>query len=151
MQCMCTHMPKISFVALLDPRPWLEGSYGFGSVHPSVQKFSWDLLIIFFWNSPWFRGPYGVVCDRARFLEKKNFYPKNGENGPKIGFFEFIGKFTHYFFLSLVCKESLYLLLYSFTNPILGKNLVPEIWAKMLLANQIAGFLIQLYLYKKII
>ena len=25
--------------------------------------------------------------------------------------------------------------------PIHGKNLVPEIWAKMVLANQIAGFL----------
>ena len=30
------------------------------------------------------------------------------------------------------------------------KDLVSEIWAKMLLANQIAGFLNQLYLYKKI-
>ena len=84
------------------------------------------------------------------FWRKKN-YPQNEENEPKIGFFEFIGKFTHYFFLSLVCKENLYFLLYSFTNPILWKNLVPEIWAKMLSANQNAGFLNQLYLYKKII
>ena len=28
----------------------------------------------------------------------------------------------------------------------LGKNLVPEIWAKMLLANQIAEFVNQIYL-----
>ena len=27
-----------------------------------------------------------------------------------------------------------------------GKNLVPEIWAKMLLANQIAEFVNQIYL-----
>ena len=31
-------------------------------------------------------------------------------------------------------------------NPISGKNLVLEIWAKMFLANQIAGFLKQQYL-----
>ena len=36
------------------------------------------------------------------------------------------------FFLNLVYKESLYYLLYSCTNPILGKNLIPEIWTKML-------------------
>ena len=26
---------------------------------------------------------------------KKSFCPKNGKNGQKIGFFEFIGKFSH--------------------------------------------------------
>ena len=31
-----------------------------------------------------------------------------------------------------------------------GKNLVPEVWAKMFSAHQIAGFLNQLYLYNKI-
>ena len=81
---------------------------------------------------------------------KKICCPKNGENRPKIGlkigFFGFIGKFSHQFFLNLVYKESSYYLLYSCTNPILGKNLVPEIWAKMLSANQIAGFLNWLYL-----
>ena len=41
----------------------------------------------------------------------------------------------------MVYKESSYYLLYSCTNPILGKNLVPEIWAKMLSVNQTAGFL----------
>ena len=59
---------------------------------------------------------------------------------PKIGIFGFIGKFSHCFFLNLVYKESSYLL-YSYTNPMLGKNLFPDIWAKMLSANQIAGFL----------
>ena len=81
---------------------------------------------------------------------KKICCPKNGENRPKIGlklgFFGFIGKFSHQFFLNLVYKESSYYLLYSCTNPILGKNLILEIWAKMLLANQIAGFLNWLYL-----
>ena len=46
----------------------------------------------------------------------------------------------------MVYKESSYYLLYSCTNPILGKNLVPEIWAKMVLVNQTTGFLNWLYL-----
>ena len=64
----------------------------------------------------------------------------------KMGFFEFIGKLSYQFFLNLVYKESLYYLLYSCTNPIFGESLVPEIYAKMLLANQIAEVLNQLYL-----
>ena len=81
--------------------------------------------------------------DRTGF--KKTFFSlKNGENGPKIGFLGFIGKFSN--FLNLVYEESSYYLLYSCTNPIRGKNLVPEIWAKMLSVNQTAGFLNRLYL-----
>ena len=66
--------------------------------------------------------------------------------GLTIGFFEFIGKFSHEFFLHLVYKESSYYLLYSCTNPILGEIQVSEIWVKMLSANQIAEFLNRLYL-----
>ena len=75
---------------------------------------------------------------------KKILHQKWGKwakNGPKIGFFEFIEKLSHWFFLNLVFKESLYYLPYSCTNPIL------EIWAKMCLASQIAGFLNRHYLY----
>ena len=57
-----------------------------------------------------------------------------------------IGTFSHYFFLNLVYNESLHYLLYSSTNPILKKNLVPEIGAKMLSAYQNARFLDQFYL-----
>ena len=32
--------------------------------------------------------------DRAGFWGKKFFYPESRENGSKIGFFEFIGKFS---------------------------------------------------------
>ena len=42
--------------------------------------------------------------------------------------------------MNLAFKESLFLL-YFYTNLLLGKNLVPEIWAKMLVNTQIAGFL----------
>ena len=68
------------------------------------------------------------------------FAPKVGQMGQKQGF-RIYWKFSHYFFLNLVFKKSSYYLLYSCTNPILEKNLLPEIWAKMLLANHITGFL----------
>ena len=41
----------------------------------------------------------------------------------------------------MVYEESSFYLLYSCTNPIRGENLVSEIWAKIVSANQIAGFL----------
>ena len=75
-----------------------------------------------------------------------DFLKKWAKNGLKTGFFEFIGKCSHYFFQNLFYNESLYYLLYSCTNLIFGKNLVREIWARMLSVNQIAGFLYQLYL-----
>ena len=40
-------------------------------------------------------------------------------------------------------------MLCSCTNPIFGKVFVPEIWAKMFSANQIAGFFNQPYLQNK--
>ena len=43
-------------------------------------------------------------------------------------------------------NDSLYYLLYSCTDPIFGRNVVPEILAKMLSANQIARFSNQLYM-----
>ena len=73
-----------------------------------------------------------MLCMTEADFFKKICCPKNGENRPKIGlkigFFGFIGKFSHQFFLNLVYKESSYYLLYSCTNPILGKNLIPEMW-----------------------
>ena len=76
------------------------------------------------------------------------FFPQKWGKWAKPRFPEWIGKFS-YFFLHLVYNESLYSLLYALTNLIFGKILVPGIWAKMLLTNQIVGFLNQLYLYKK--
>ena len=92
------------------------------------------------------------MCDRARFFEKEKLKMsqkcrKWTKNGPKTGVFEFIEKsgLFFFFFLNLVDKESLFYLLYSSTNPILRKNLVPKIRAKMLSVNQIAGSLNRLY------
>ena len=46
-------------------------------------------------------------------------------------------------------NENLYYLLCSCTNPIFRKIFVPEIWAKMFSANQIAQFFNQPYLQNK--
>ena len=85
-------------------------------------------------------GAHVVLCMTARFFEKM------GQKWTKNRVFEFIGKCSHYFFQNLFYNESLYYLLYSCTNLIFGKNLVREIWARMLSVNQSAGFLYQLYL-----
>ena len=68
---------------------------------------------------------------------------KNQENGPKMGktcFLEFIEKFGQQFLLVLFYNKNLCYLLCFCTNPIFMKFLVPKIWAKMFLANEIAGF-----------
>ena len=68
-----------------------------------------------------------------------------GEIGD-LGFVKYMEKFSYYVFLNLVYNESLYQLLYAWKNFIFMKIPVPEIWPKMLLANQIAEFLNQIYL-----
>ena len=116
---------------------------------PSIRKFSWVWLLVFSETQYGVRSPCGVVRDRASFLKKMFFlgkWEKCAKNGPKRGFFEFIEKFSHSFFLNLVHKESLYYLLYSCSNLVLGKNVFPELWVKMLVVNQIAGYLHRLYL-----
>ena len=69
--------------------------------------------------------------------------------GQKQGFLSILKNFVISFLLNLFYKGNLYYLLCSCKNPIFGKILVPEIWAKMLSANEIAGFFSQSYLQNK--
>ena len=80
--------------------------------------------------------------NRAGLFEEK----KLPQNEPKQGFLNLLKNLVIIFFLNLVYNESLYYLLYSCTNSIFGKYLVPEICVEMLLASHIAGFLNRLYL-----
>ena len=75
------------------------------------------------------------------------FWHKNWENGPKIGFFEFIEKYGHYFFTESV--QEWYCLLCCSTKPLIEKNLVPETLTKLLSASQLVGFLYRLYPQKR--
>ena len=67
----------------------------------------------------------------------------------KKTYLNLLDRFGQKFLLNLFYNKNLCYLLYSFTNPIFGKIFVPEIWAKMLSANQIAGFFNQPYLQNK--
>ena len=86
------------------------------------------------------------------YLTEPDFYGGGGGGGgenvaPKIGKTnQKCAKFGHYFLLNLFYNEILYYLLCSCTNPIFEKIFVSEILAKMLSANQIAGFFNQRYL-----
>ena len=88
----------------------MEGSCKIGSVRPSSRlsgRFLGIGSLVFSETQHGVRGPCLVVHDRARFFLKKSFFPKNEENGPKTGFFEFIGKVRHWFFLNLFYREIL--------------------------------------------
>ena len=77
--------------------------------------------------------------------------PKLGKwskNVPKTGYFEFIEKYVIIFYW--ICyNENLYYLLCSSTNSIFRKVFVPEIWATVFSAKQIAEFFNQPYLQNK--
>ena len=113
------------------------------SILPSFcPKVFFQLAHQFFLKLPIVLESYVMLCViEPDFFFFLIFCPTNTGNGPKIGFFGFIGKFSLQFFLNLVYKEKSYYLLYSWTNPMLRKNMVPETWPKMLLVNQITGFL----------
>ena len=84
-----------------------------------------------------------VLCMTELDFMKNIFAPKVrkwAKNKSKIGFFEVFGKLSHYFFLNLFYNKSLHYVLYFCISFKFGKNLIPDICAKMLFANQIVGF-----------
>ena len=86
------------------------------------------------------------------FPEKFLLLPKLGKwtkNGPKTGFFEFIENFVINFYGICSIIKIYIICCVPCTNSLFGKILVPEIWAKMFSANQIAGFFNQPYLQNK--
>ena len=125
-----------------------EWSYEIGSlclpsrlcIFPSFGPSVLSSVFSIFWHGC--RNPYEVVCDRTRYFGEKSLPPELGKwakNGPKTKFFWFIEKFGHYL-LNLFSIDNLCYFLCSCTNSIFGKIFVPKIWAKIVSANQIAGF-----------
>ena len=86
------------------------------------QKLSWDWLISYFWNSAVVLEAHVVL-----YVTEQLIFPKNRENGLKMDFFEFIGKFSHhFFFLNLVYNKSLYYIFVIFLHKShICENLVP--------------------------
>ena len=96
----CALHTEYCMSVLLDPRPWQKGSYKSGSVCPafcpSVRKFFLGSAHYFFLELSRVLGAHEVLCmTEPDFSGKKYFCPKNMESGPKIGFFEYIGKSIH--------------------------------------------------------
>ena len=90
------------------------------SVLHCVRKFCRNWLFSILELSMVLGAHVALWLTESDFLRKKYVYPKNG---PKIGFFEFTEKnLIIIFFLNLVYNESLCYLLYSCTNPVLGKT-----------------------------
>ena len=88
------------------------------------------------------RNFYEVVCDRAWFFGKTFFAPEIEEMGQNLVInFLWIYSIMRIDIICCVPAQILYLV----------ENLVPQIQAKMLSANQIAGFLNQLFLWNKLI
>ena len=121
-------------------KKWISQSF-LPSFHLSRPFLGMILFFCKFQNGA--RDPYEVVCNSQIFW-KNLFCPQNWKNGPKMGqkqgFLEFIEKFDHQFLLNLFNNENFYYMLCSCTNPMFEKIFVPEIWAKMFSANQIAQF-----------
>ena len=77
---------------------WPEGSYELESVCPSVLLSGSFLRIgslVFSETQQGVRGLCVVVHDGAGFFFKNFFLSQNWENGPKIGFLGFIGRFSY--------------------------------------------------------
>ena len=113
----------------LDPLLWPEGFFKLWSVCPSVRKFSWDWLLSFLMKLSMVLKACVLLCVRApTFWKKKKCPPKWGKwakNRQKIGFFEFVGKFSHWFSY----KESLYYLVCSWEKSCswdMGQNALNE-------------------------
>ena len=128
------------------------------SILPSIRalvypEIFWELDHYFFLSFCMVLETHGKLClTELDIFGKKVFAPKIGKMGLKYAknsFFGFIEKCGHQSFLNLFYNENQYYLLCSCTNSIFGKNLVPEMWVKMLPANLIAGLLNQFYLQDK--
>ena len=128
-----------------------EISYKIGSVRPSILPFvllsrCFLGIVLLVFSEIWLgaRNSYEVLHDSWIFREKF-FLLQNWERGHKMGqkqgFFNLLENLliNIYWIWSVI----------SCTNPILGTIFVPEIWAKMFSANQIAGYFNQPYLQNK--
>ena len=111
------------------------------SFHPSVLLTQRFLGIRSSAFSNFCNGIHMKLCMTKQYILREMFCPNNGQKWTKKGFFEAFEIFEYYFCLNSVYNESSYYLLCFCTNPISEKNLILEIWTKMLLSYQTAWFI----------
>ena len=115
--------------------------------------FTWNCFIVFskFWHGA--RNLYGILCDKAWFSWKKKICYKNWANGPKMcqkqGFLSLLKNLVSHFYWVCSVMKIYFICCVPAQIPYLGKFIVPEIWAKIFSANQIARFFNQPYLQNK--
>ena len=113
----------------------------FPSFHPSFCLSRCFLGIVTVFSKFWHvLEPNTKLCVIS---EKKKFCPKNWENQPKNRFFWIYQKILYFTKFVLQWKFILFAMLLHKSHI---KIFVPEIWAKMFSANQIARFFNQPYL-----
>ena len=136
---------SISCTSLMDPRPTEGPTKSLSvclSVFLSFQHFSQDWFIssfhIFFsMVYSWKNGK------KSPFFQKIHFCPNLGRKGPKWPqnrVFQIFWKILSLVFPGNNLKLKLILLLIFTTNSTSGKILILQLWAKMLLASQLAAF-----------
>ena len=143
----------------MDLQQWPEGSYEIASVCPSVSPsvllgHLLGIVSLFFLN-------FGMVLETSMafcvtkpdFLEKKKICYKNWANGPKMcqkqGFLSLLKNLVSHFYWVCSVMKIYFICCVPAQIPYLGKFIVPEIWAKIFSANQIARFFNQPYLQNK--
>ena len=141
-KCSCSDCLGLLVVqeVFLDPWPWPEGSCEIGSVRPSFRlsvSFLGIGSLVFPETQRGVRGPYRVVYDSQIFGKNRHQakITKNGKNGSKTGFWDFLRKSCHQFSLELVQNEDSYGSLTFCQNCMAGKNPVLKLQPKMRLGQ----------------
>ena len=128
----------------MDLQQWPEGSYEIASVCPSVSPsvllgHLLGIVSLFFLN-------FGMVLETsmAFCVTKPDFLEKK-----KKGFLSLLKNLVSHFYWVCSVMKIYFICCVPAQIPYLGKFIVPEIWAKIFSANQIARFFNQPYLQNK--
>ena len=111
----------------------------------SSSFFHRSLWLVFFWFLQW---SYIILTSKAwQFSIWRNFtFPSIWPKGPQVAFSIFLGICFHFIFLKTVWKENFCDTWLLIPRSMSGKGLGLEFSSFILLNDQIAGFLIVLYL-----
>ena len=116
--------------------------YNVEYVCPSVRLCRRFLGIGCFFSKFW----HGLETYMKFCVKKLEFWSDSGKNGPKMCVFNLLRNLAINFFWIWSIMKVYYYMLCPSTYLIFGKNLDPEIWAKMHSANQIARLSNKLYI-----
>ena len=131
----------LALLVLLDPR-FAKGSYEFRSVRPCVRRWSlvhWFFLIfcVMLGNDKLRKA---AQLDFRRKISFLRIWANRAQYGPKIRFWGYSQKSNHWMSCFLCLNDRYHNYALFCENRMFGKNLVLDLWPKMVLTNQIARF-----------